>query len=133
MLIRIFSSAVYWNQKIKTILAGPFPKSFLINFYVFVRYEVLIKKYLFYNKIAQNIIFKADWNWFENFELNNLLTGEEVAEINRTSFREIIIAVSNIQVLELQPNVFSTEMAACQRSPLNQGYFQQSLLEPSSV
>lgn len=29
----------------------------------------------------------ADWRWFENFEFNNILTGEAVREISNTTFR----------------------------------------------
>ena len=45
---------------------------------------------------------QADWNWFENFELNQLLSGEEVRQISNTTFRDIILAVTDIPPFDLQ-------------------------------
>ena len=59
---------------------------------------------------------EGDWRWFENFQLNNILTGDEVRFIANTTFKDIITAVTKIEPYELQSDVFNTRRAVCVRN-----------------
>ncbi|MEJ1278672.1 hypothetical protein NN561_009594 [Cricetulus griseus] len=47
----------------------------------------------------------GDRYWFENTR-NGLFSKEEIAEIRNTSLRDILVAVTNVDLRALQPNVF---------------------------
>uniref|UniRef100_H0V9S6 NAD(P)H oxidase (H2O2-forming) n=1 Tax=Cavia porcellus TaxID=10141 RepID=H0V9S6_CAVPO len=47
----------------------------------------------------------GDRYWFENTR-NGLFSEEEIAEIRNTSFREVLVAVTGVDISGLQPNVF---------------------------